>query len=140
MAFGASVHLTDEEMDQTYAEGFVVHLDITLDVVSDVRLVADQILSQGGGIPVQKDSPPPARDGNLDGARGRPAVNLQNVLSLSGNALQNSRSLLNVIVQGGSVGIGVNLQVIINPSNSTFNISTRNFNFSNIFRDVQRVR
>lgn len=120
--YAESVPLSDEALDEVHARGIQIHLDIDLDALSagNVRsvlnTVGDQFLAQGSNLIAQQGG----------------ATNVHNVIAVGGNALQNTQSFLTVIALG-DVAIGVNLQVILNPSNSTFVISSNNINFSNLF-------
>jgi len=138
----APVRLGDRELDAVYAEGLYFSLDMKLDVdgASSVRLEGgnlgdlEAVLNNGvswrsAGIGDATKSVKamlePGGDLDLNALMGS--------IYIGGNALQNTHNLFNLVVQGGDVGVGINISIILNPVNSNF--STYNFNFN--FSDVQ---
>jgi hypothetical protein len=80
--------------------------------------------------------------GDTGAASDTPATSLEPVANydagaivdsiyIGGNALQNAQSLLNLVVQGGDVGVGINITLVMNPVASEFSVHQFNFNFSN---------
>ena len=141
----AKQRLLDEELDKSYAQGFQVHLDINLNILENEAMNNIQLLpsldasfgsltttvsgSPSGSIntaPLNTFTPNTVFSGQTT------SLDLANSILISGNALANTRNLFNLIVNGGHVGIGVNLQVVINPTNSHFTLSSDNNNFVSV--------
>lgn len=140
-AAAAPVPLADEELDAVYAEGLYFTLDMKLDVegASAVRLEGGNLddlqtllnngvswTSAGIGNPANTVRAMVEPGGDLD-------LNaLLGSIYIGGNALQNTHNLFNLVVQGGDVGVGINISIILNPVGSNFSVYNFNFNFSDV--------
>jgi hypothetical protein len=141
-AFAAGpVELSDEQMDGIYAEGLFFDLDLTLDIKDpdSVRIEGGnagdlQALLQNGLSWQSTGSSDASRAvaGALDPLGGLDPNDLANSIYIGDNALQNTHNLLNLIVMGGDVGVGVNITVILNPVNTNLSLYNFNLNFSNV--------
>jgi hypothetical protein len=135
--------MADHELDAVYAAGFEVRIDVDLDVAAtnpDALLFIPggdsaafgQFVSRGMDIAHSGRSREP---GTFD-PNGTYMPNLQNLtmnnISLGDGALQNASTLLNVFALQGDVAVGVNLNVIVNPTNSNINLTQMNVNWSTI--------
>ncbi len=141
VAAAAPVPLTDQQLDGVYAEGLYFSLDMKLDVdgASSVRLEGgnlgdlEAVLNNGvswksAGIgdagKSVKAMLEPGGDLDLDALLGS--------IYIGGNALQDTHNLFNLVVQGGDVGVGINISIILNPVSSNFSVYNFNFNFSDV--------
>ena len=144
MAMAASRTLSDSELDGVYAAGFNVTVDFVIDLTATNP---DAVLVQGGnpaalqqffdhGMTLAR-----SRDfgetnlGSLDPS-GVYMPNLQNLvvnnINISDGALSNATTLMNIFALQGDIAVGLNLNVVVNPVNSAFNITQTNINWSNI--------
>lgn len=111
-AFAEPVQLNDEELDQVHAEGLLIHMDMNLDVASGIPALS------GGPVFLQTSDVPTSI--------------FNNAISISGNALQNTQNLFNVVATG-DVAVGINLFVFIGDVvNSTLNNTGSNLNFADL--------
>jgi hypothetical protein len=132
--------LSDRQLDAVFAAGFEVKVDLGLDIAASKP---DAVYVQGGNqgaIAGLLNSTTNLATTRL-GARNEVTVdpsgtnmpNLQNLtvnnINISQNALQNATTLMNVFAMEGDVAIGVNLNVVVNPINSNFNIAQTNVNW-----------
>lgn len=127
-----SVFLSDEELDQTYAEGFSVHL--SLDITSQTGLLSDSAFENPADFQLTSEGGAP----NLGGESQTFLPHVNQSLYVGGNAFQNSGSLVNV-ASLGDVAVAVNLFVFIGDLvNSSIQHESANFNFSNILAELQQ--
>ena len=121
--------LTDAQLDRVAADGVSLYLDLDFGLSPHALPGAASTLSAGTVLP-QSEGAGAADSTHLVGTVNQLSLtDIRQTFNVGGNALQYSQSLLNVFVNGGDVGIGVNLTVIIDGNNSTFNISNTNANF-----------
>lgn len=142
------VPMADAELDAVCAAGlnFQVNLDVDLSANHpDFLFISDKLgslrpLAEAG----QRST---STAGSLSG--GSPidtdgtllpdfqsAIN--NNISITDNALQNAQSLLNIIALG-DVAVGINITVIVDPTNSPFNITQTNINWSELLPTMTPV-
>ncbi len=115
--------LSDAELAEIHAQGVTVFMDFTISPQAPGLLQQQAGVCAGIAPTGPTSAPTQVNAGSL---------NLSSIM-LSGNALQNTQNLFNVIVQGGDVGIGVNIQVVVNPTNSNFVMNSANYNFAQMF-------
>ena len=122
------VPLADDELARVHGEGMSVYLNLQLDALTEQQALGQNAVNTGGATTSWSDAL---------GTAGFPATGSQSLaltdastnFAISGNALQYSNSFLTVLAQG-DVGIGVNVLVIMDANQSTFNVSSNNFNFA----------
>ncbi len=140
--------LSDTQLDQVYAAGFDVDVDLGVNVaasqpnsvlVTSQNAAALQNFVQKGLTLAQSVA---TRDTASFDTTGAYMPNLQsltvNNLNISNAALQNASTLMNIFALQGDVAVGVNINVVVNPTNSVFNVTQVNMNwgttnFSNAF-------
>jgi hypothetical protein len=136
--------LTDAQLDTVYAAGFDVELTMGLDVAASnpeaVVLQTNnpeaiaQLFTQG--LPLTRAITGTGRNEALLDPSGAYMPNLQNLtvnnINITDNALKNATTLLNIFALDGDVAVGVNLNVIVNPSGGIFNVNQTNMNWSNL--------
>ncbi|HEY3418306.1 MAG TPA: hypothetical protein VGM23_15630 [Armatimonadota bacterium] len=144
-AVAAPRALSDSELDRVYAAGFDVTVDLGLDIAAtnpDAVVVqmgnpsaALGLLNQGMTMTAHAAGSRDTNSGSLDPG-GMYMPNLQNLvvnnINIAADALSNATTLMNVFALQGDVAIGVNLNVIVNPTNSTFDIHQSNYNWSTL--------
>ena len=137
LSFAEKHELSDEELDQISAEGFLMHF--TFDVASDeAGQLSSSLLPQLNLASIPQDIKSLIPADQLSSLQAIQFSPLNNLLKVDGNALQNAHNLFNVNSLG-NVGVGINLFVFIgNLTNSTINHQSSNTNFSNIFSALQR--
>jgi hypothetical protein len=135
--------LADHQLDDVYAAGFDVQVDFNMDVAAErpesvILLSGDQQALEslaGQGITLTRTMGGGRNTAGLD-PNGTYVPNLQNLtnntINLSGNALQNATSLLNIFALEGDVAVGLNLNVVVNPVNSPVNVSQMNLNWGTL--------
>lgn len=137
--------MSDQALDEIYAEGisFQLDLSLTIDEAASVVLqggnLADlqNLLTDGLSISAPSSATPSASVGSsLEPMANFNPQAMVDSIYIGGNAFQNASSLLNIIVQGGDVAVGVNITLVNNPVNSTFTVNQFNFNFSNITTSI----
>ena len=140
LAGGTRQALSDTELDAVYAAGFNIQIDFGIDVAASNP---DAVVMTGGGTDFlnQGMTLSHTSGGGRNEVRYDPSgsympdfQNLQstNSLNITGNALQNAQSLLNIFALEGDIAVGVNLNVVVNPVDSIFNVSQTNINWSNL--------
>lgn len=144
MALAAPQRLSDLQLDEVYAAGFNIQVDLTMDIAasnpdavfisgSGGEAALQQFLDQG--MTVARTSGGARNNVSFD-PTGAYLPDLErltvNNLMITDNALQNSQSLVNVFALEGDVAIGVNLNVVVNPIDSIFNVTQTNINWSTL--------
>jgi len=144
-AIAAPRPLSDSEMDGVYAAGFDLQVDLGIDIAAtnpDAVVVqmgnysaAQAFLNNGMSFTSRGTGTRELNSGSLDPS-GMYMPNLQNLvvnnINIAADALANSSTLMNVFALQGDVAIGVNLNVIVNPTNSTFDIHQFNMNWGSL--------
>lgn len=135
--FAETTRLDDNDLDQIYAQGFMMRL--TLDVSSDLNTLRDQAILQASSPSLGGDPSVVMGQGLVAPEATRTTLgNLQDGISINGNAFQYTTSLFNVVATG-DVAVGVNLFVFIGDLvNSSVNTESTNLSFANLFSDLQR--
>jgi hypothetical protein len=142
-AFAAPRPLTDAQLDAVYAAGFDVEIKMGLDVAASnpealVLQASDpetltQLFTQG--IPLTRAASSGRNEAVIDPS-GAYMPNLQNLtvnnINITGEALKDATTLLNIFALDGDVAVGVNLNVIVNPTGGTYNINQTNMNWTNL--------
>lgn len=139
------IPLSDSELAGVVAAGFNVTIDFGVDVkappnslliqqdqldaLKDFATTHLQHASVTGGI----DAAPSVDTGGINLPNLQTLVN--NNINISDNALQNSRSLLNIIALG-DVAVGMNLTIIVNPGDTPFNVTQTNINWSDLISSL----
>ncbi|MHB9133158.1 MAG: hypothetical protein ACYDBB_18980 [Armatimonadota bacterium] len=133
--------LSDTELDSVYAAGFNVQVDFGIDIAAtnpDALIVqygnADAVQNfLDHGMAIANASGTGTRNTGSFDPSGAYMPDLQNLtvnnINITDNALMNSTTLMNVFALEGDIAIGVNLNVVVNPINSTFNINQSNINW-----------
>lgn len=131
--------MSDTQLDQVYAAGFDIKVDLGLSLAATKP---DAVIVAGGsaaavqnfmeqGMAVSRTSTT-RNSGSFD-PTGTYMPNLQdltvNNINISDNALQHASSLLNVFALEGDIAVGVNINVVVNPINSAFNVTQMNMNW-----------
>lgn len=138
------VPLADAELEAVCAAGLNVQLNLDVDLStanpSDLLLIGPNNLSslypsgQAAQQPMPSGSGGFSTGGVID-MDGTMLPDFQSVfnnnVSISDNALQNAQSLLNIISLG-DVAVGVNITIIVEPTNSNFNMTQANVNWSDL--------
>lgn len=144
MAFAAPRPLSDAQLDTVYAAGFDVQVKMGLDVAaSDPQSVilqsnnpdaVAQLFTQG--LQLSRAIGDGGRNEATVDPSGAYMPNLQNLtinnINIANDALKNATTLLNIFALNGDVAVGVNLNVIVNPTGGTFNVNQANMNWSNL--------
>jgi hypothetical protein len=141
-AFAAPRPLTDTQLDAVYAAGFNVQVDMGIDLAASnpesvVLAGTSSALQQffAGGMRLASTAGGGQNTGAFD-PTGAYMPNLQqltvNNINISDNALQNASSLLNIFALQGDIAVGLNLNVVVNPTNSLFNVSQTNINWATL--------
>lgn len=140
--------LNDSELDAIWATGFNIDINLDLDVKTDQpgSLIIDKTqldsLKQFADDTMQRTTMHTRTTGGAFTTDGIDLPNFSSVVSntvnnidISGNALQNAQSLLNIVALG-DVAVGVNLVVIVNPGDTPFTITQTNINWSDIISSL----
>jgi len=134
--------MTDNQLDQVFAAGLDIKVDMGLNLAAsnpDAVLVAggntaalQNVMDRGMAL---ANTASTRNDGTFD-PTGAYMPNLQNLtvnnIKISDEAFKNSNSLLNVFALEGDIAVGLNINVIVNPVNSAFNLTQMNMNWGTI--------
>ena len=135
--------LSDSQLDGVYAAGLDVQvsMDMSLSATNPEAVVvqsanptlAPAMLQQG--ITLTRSNIGTINSGSFD-STGAYMPNLQNLvvnnLQISNNALQNASTMMNIFAMQGDVAVGVNLNVVVNPTNSVIAPTQTNVNWGTI--------
>jgi len=135
--------LTNQQLDQVYAAGFDVRVDLDLDLAATNP---DAVIVQSGdkaalmrivdsGITIAHSSG--TRNSSSFDPSGAYVPDLQNITSLTTNninvsGLQNATTLMNLFALDGDIAVGLNLNVIVNPVNSVWTTYQNNVNWGTL--------
>lgn len=135
--------LDDAQLSDIYAAGFDVQMDFDIDLAAQNP---NGLLVQGGSLDALRDyanqrlSNASSEVSNALSSGGRFDANgtympslpsiTNNTLNMSDNAMQNARTLLNVIALNGDVAVGMNMNIIVNPGDTPFTVTQTNINWS----------
>ncbi len=124
-ADGNAVVLSDEELDQVYAQGFNFNFDEFLgnldSILSSPDLKVDLDLAKGGTVTFTGDS-------GVEQQIFATETGDINYINLQDYAQQFANSLINVNAAGSNVLVGLNLTVLVN---SVVNGDIKSYNFNN---------
>lgn len=135
--------LNDTQLDQVYAAGFDVTVDFDVDIAASKpesvfveggsAAAFSQLLNQGMTIANSRSS---SRNSGSFDPTGSYMPNLQNLvvnnINISENALKNATTMMNVFALEGDVAIGLNLNVVVNPTNTNFTVQQTNVNWGTL--------
>jgi len=138
------VPLADAELEAVCAAGLNITLNLGVDLStanpSDLIVVSPNNLSSLQPLAGATQQPSASGSGSFSTGGiidmdGTMLPDFQSVInnnvSISDNALQNAQSLLNIISLG-DVAVGINITIIVEPTNSTFNTTQANVNWSDL--------
>jgi hypothetical protein len=142
MAVAVKTPLADAQLDTVFAAGFEikdVQVQIDFDVMSSnpnatifqgsSLAAVQEVLNQGLSL---SHSLGTRNSGSFDPS-GAYMPNLQNLtinnINIADGALKDATTLMNIFALDGDVAVGVNLNVIINPTNSYFAVMQNNVNW-----------
>ncbi len=143
MAVAGPRPMSDDQLDAVYAAGFDVEIRMDMDLAASNP---DALVLQGGdpemlsqlftsGIPLAR-SASTGRNTALIDPSGAYMPNLQNLtvnnINITGEALKDATTLLNIFALDGDVAVGLNLNVIVNPVGGNWNINQTNMNWTNL--------
>lgn len=141
--FAAPRPLTDAQLDTVYAKGFDVEIKMGLDVAATnpeaviLQSSNPETIAQlfGQGIPLTRAVSTGRNEGLVDPS-GAYMPNLQNLtvnnINITGDALKDASTLLNIFALDGDIAVGVNLNVVVNPVGGNWNINQTNMNWTNL--------
>lgn len=135
--------LSDGQLDQVYAAGFNVTIDMDIDlsatnpdavfVTGEGAAALQQLMN--GGLSFSTNAGGSRNTSSFD-PNGTYMPNLQNLtvnnINISDQALQNSNTMMNIFALQGDVAVGMNLNIIVNPTNTALNIIQTNINWGMI--------
>lgn len=133
--------MTDAQLDSVYAAGFNINVDMGIDLAASqpnsVFVTGGNTSNVINGLSITRgtSNTTGSNSGSID-PTGTYMPNLQNLvvnnINIAANALQNAKTLMNIFALQGDVAVGVNLNVVINPTNTTFSVSQTNINWGNV--------
>jgi len=132
--------LADAELESVCAAGLNIQVDLDVGLATnhpDLMLINTNRLDSLRAIAEANQQQSSSMSGGglvgdiLDGVMDTIQNTINSSISISDNALQNAQSLLNIIALG-DVAVGINITVIVNPTNSPFDVTQTNINWSDL--------